>query len=72
MQQFLGIEPFKVVQSHVSDEKPYGVVYKKFLQEVKIPEWYVDKMFNSRFAQHFFSKNERQEKMAYWLSHPRH
>lgn len=71
VQQLLGIEHFKITRSHVSEKKPYGSVYKKFLREVEIPEWYVDKMLNSRFARHFFSEDERQKRIEYWLSHPR-
>ena len=71
VQQFLGIEHFRMTRSHVSQNKPYGSVYKKFLSEVEMPEWYVYKMLNSRFARHFFSEDERQKRIAYWLSHPR-
>ncbi len=71
LQQFLEIEHFEVKRLHVSEKKEYGAVYKKFLSEVKIPEWYIDKMFNSRFARHFFSEEERQKRMEYWRKHPR-
>lgn len=71
IQQFLGIEHFKIKRLHISEKKAYGSAYKKFLREVKIPEWYLDKMFNSRFARHFFSEEERQHRIDYWRRHPR-
>jgi len=69
--KFLGIDHLKMVRANTADAKAYASTYKRFLHEVEIPEWYVEKMFNSQFACHFFSEQERQIRMAYWLKHPR-
>jgi len=69
--KFLGIDHLKMVRANTAEAKAYAAIYKKFLHEVEIPEWYVEKMFNSQFARHFFSEQERQARMEYWRKHPR-
>ena len=44
----------------------YGSIYYGFLQWVKLSAPYVDLMYNSKFAQHFFSEKELEERRIRW------
>jgi len=71
VRQFLGIDHFEITRANTAEAKAYASAYKRFLHEVEIPEWYIDQMLNSQFARHFFSEDERQQRMAYWRRCPR-
>ena len=51
---FLKLEDFKIQVRNVGDKKEYSSTYKKFKTEVKLPDWYFDKMYNSKYYKHFY------------------
>ncbi len=54
-----GKTPDKLVNTHLSaEEQPYAKIYKAFLKSVHLPEEYLDQMYNSMYAKHFYSADE--------------
>ncbi len=58
MQEFLGIPDFRPGVVKTGKEKSYGDIYRSFLGEVTLPQWYVDEMNGTQYAQHFYSRDE--------------
>jgi hypothetical protein len=56
---FLGLGEFEIVRSNVASDKSYAGRYAEFKQRIRIPPALLDKMYNSKFARHFFSSEER-------------
>ncbi len=64
--EFLGIDGFKVENSNVGSEKEYAEVYRRFLKEIRLPESYLEKMYGSKVARHFYSQEEIQAFESKW------
>lgn len=65
-EKFLGIENFTLMKGNIADEGRYATVYEKFLDLITLPESYIDKMYDSRFVQHFYSREEIEAFKARW------
>ena len=55
---FLGIDGFTLISTNVASEKIYAPLYKEFKSRIRLPEDYVNSMYNSRYARHFYSDDE--------------
>lgn len=67
MNSFLGISNFQVSDKrNTSEEKAYGNFIKRFLREVRLPDWYLKSQYDSQYARHFYSDEERAKFMATW------
>ena len=55
---FLGIDNFKLVNTNRGNHKWYASLYRDFLQEIQIPDWYLDYYYNSAFVKHFYTPEE--------------
>jgi len=55
---FLGIEDVKIHRQNVSYQKSYGAVYAEFLNSISYQEDYLDRMYTSKYATHFYSEEE--------------
>lgn len=56
--EFLGIDQFALVKANIAREKEYGSLYKEFLEKVALPKAFLDGIYNSKYAQHFYSAEE--------------
>jgi hypothetical protein len=56
--EFLGLSEFALSTANTSEEQPYYQFYKKFLEEVRLPASYLDKMYTSPYMRHFYSADE--------------
>lgn len=56
--EFLNLKDFSLVISNTSKERKTGFLYKKFLNSVEFPKSYLDKFYKSKFAEHFYTKEE--------------
>lgn len=56
--EFLNIEGFTLVNINVGSEKDYAYLYQKFKDFVVLPDTYIDKMYSSKYTQHFYSEEE--------------
>jgi len=65
--EFMGIQDFRLVNSNIGDDQPYSKFYRKFLQEVRLPDQYIDRMYNSRYMKYFYSEEELDEFRGIWM-----
>ncbi len=64
---FLGLDSdFELSRRNVGEEKDYGEDYKKFKEEYKPSGSYMDKMYNSKYARHFYTENEIEDFKERW------
>jgi Putative capsular polysaccharide synthesis protein len=64
---FLGIHLEDLVRTNVGNEKHYGAIYQRFKERIRLPETYVDPLLSSRYAQHFYTAEERAQIRARWV-----
>lgn len=55
---FLDIEDFKLANENISSEKEYADLYKKMKKKIKLPDTYIEKMYSSKMAKHFYTERE--------------
>ncbi|WP_441000170.1 putative capsular polysaccharide synthesis family protein [Fodinibius sp. SL11] len=56
--EFLGKDlTIKSIQNK-GDQKEYSGVYSKFKRTIKIPDWYLDQMYESHYVRHFYTDKE--------------
>jgi hypothetical protein len=60
----------KVQRSNISDDKVYSGLYKRVRRNAKFSSEYLDRMYESQFAKHFWSDSERNEMRERWCTRP--
>jgi len=68
--EFLSLDRFTLIKTNISDEKDYGSAYKDFIGAIRFPESYLEKMYASKYARHFYSEEEREHFRARWAQQP--
>lgn len=66
LQQFLEVDDFKLKHANVADDKEYSRVYRDVRDHVKLPEEYLTRMYESKYAKQFYSPQEIQRFYAHW------
>ncbi|MGV2829104.1 putative capsular polysaccharide synthesis family protein [Myxosarcina sp. GI1(2024)] len=56
--EFLQLENFTLSKKNIGRNKLYKQVYKSFLNDIKLPEAYIEEMYTSQFVRHFYSNSE--------------
>jgi hypothetical protein len=56
---FLELDEFEIVRSNVRNEKPEAQKYEEFKRQISMPPALLDRMYDSKFARHFYSREER-------------
>ena len=56
--EFLGVRIPGLEQTHITDRDPAYVMYRSFLEEISLPDDYLNRMYDSRFVRHFYSPAE--------------
>jgi len=69
VQAFMQIDGFDLVSQNVGDEKEYGELYTAFKNAIRFPEDYLDKMYSSKLARHFYSDVELGVFRRKWSEH---
>ena len=64
--EFLNIDGFNLIRANIASEKAYYPIYRKFLDSIVIPDSYIDQMYTSKYAQHFYSEKEINKFKAKW------
>lgn len=68
--EFVGNSEFKIVRTNEAKTKSYKYVYKQFLEEVVLPEEYIDFYYKGNpFTKHFYGREEREQYYAKWRKH---
>jgi hypothetical protein len=66
MHALLGIRDFACAKTNAADGKPYAAAYQRFLSEVQLPAEYLDRVYGSRLARHFYDAGERERMRRRW------
>ena len=64
--EFLGVEIPNLSMTHITEEDPTFSMYKAFIQNVAMPQSYLDQMYDSRFAKHFYGQEEIEALKKKW------
>ena len=67
LRAFLGIGGVVPEQENVASDKSYADVYRAFLNRLRLPQSYVERMYTSPYARHFYSSSEREAFARRWL-----
>ncbi len=55
---FLGVEDLPVPTRNRTENLNYASTYARFLERLRVPERYLDRMYESRLVRHFYSDEE--------------
>jgi hypothetical protein len=58
IREFLGLDRFSLVQKNISSGKSYAGIYEAFGREIVLPDDYLDRMYDSQYARHFYTDSE--------------
>lgn len=47
-----------LAKANVSDSKSYNQLYQKFINWLRLPKKYLDRMYSSQYARHFYTREE--------------
>jgi hypothetical protein len=68
LKEFLGLSgPLELYHSNVGNNKYYYDVYQEFKNTIRIPQWYIDKMYDFKYMRHFYSETEIEAFRNRWL-----
>ena len=63
---FLGLDDFRIVRSNVSSNRSHAKQYEAFRRQIRVPDGLLDEMYESKYARHFYSAEERSRCRARW------
>jgi hypothetical protein len=66
LQEFLGVERFELVDANTAEEKNYSALYRRFVETVDLPDTYLRRMYDSKYARHFYTEGERAAFRSSW------
>jgi len=58
IRDFLGLQEFRLSKSNVGSDKGYSATYKAFLKDFSLPMEYLERMYTSKYAAHFYTPEE--------------
>jgi hypothetical protein len=64
--EFLGVDVSHVVSRNEAADKVYADVYQRFRQLLRIPAEYLDRLYSSQYATHFYTARELARFRSYW------
>lgn len=65
--EFLDIDGFSLIQTNVASEKVYAPLYSAFKRTIRLPESYINRMYDSKYTRYFFSDEEIQGFRRKWM-----
>lgn len=68
LERFLGITLPPFESSNVSAEKQYAGAFDDFARHLPLPSAYLDRMYQSRYARHFYTAEELDGFRSRWMS----
>jgi hypothetical protein len=66
MRQFLGISCFVLASANTAEDKAYADVYRRVRREIALPDHYLERMYESKLARHFYTDEERAQFRRTW------
>ena len=67
LQDFMGVQQIELKNRNITSESKAGQLYKEFKNYMKFEASYLDAMYNSKYAIHFFSETYRENAIKRWL-----
>jgi len=64
--EFLGLQGFALRHQQVAEEKAYASLYRRFRAALRVPEPQLDRIYGSRYGQHFYTDAERAGFRSRW------
>lgn len=71
VRDFLNMPKFALLNANVGSRKEYAKTYEQFRQLFMAPDWYVRKMYDSRFFTQFYGSTERNALIRKWQNKTR-
>ncbi|MGD8751943.1 MAG: putative capsular polysaccharide synthesis family protein [Anaerolineales bacterium] len=65
--EFLGLQDFQLVNANLASQKRYYPIYIEFLKSIKLPQSYLDTIYNSKYMRHFYTENEIESFWRRWI-----
>jgi hypothetical protein len=65
-ERFLDLEEFHLQTVNVAEGKSYEAAYREFKKRIKLPNCYLEKIYGSRYAKHFYTDEEITAFRARW------
>lgn len=56
--RFLGLKDFSLLNTNVGSDKAYAPVYEAMKRSMVFPRAYIDHLYDSKYARHFYSQDE--------------
>jgi hypothetical protein len=56
--EWLGVGRFELLDANATEPKATGALYRRFVETVDLPAEYLSRMYESRYARHFYSAQE--------------
>jgi len=66
LSDFLGILGLRLINANLGTDKEYWDLYKEFSRNVRFPEFYIEKMTESKYFHHFFGQHESNDLKSKW------
>lgn len=67
LKEFLDTDTIMLVNSNMSQMKKYDIAYQQFKSYIKFSPEYIDNMYDSQFAHHFYSDAEISSFKSRWM-----
>jgi len=67
MAEFIGLKGFSLFNDNISSEKDYAELYHRVKNKIALPQGYIEKMYNSKLTQHFYTQSEVETLKKKWL-----
>jgi len=70
--EFLGVTDFGLSNENITSDKAHAEVYQKFVQITVLPEAYIDAVYDSVRARHFYTATELETSKAQYRGRAPH
>lgn len=67
IREFIGHPGFSLKERNIASAKHYSAQYKEFVRRIKLPQEYVERLLESKYARHFYSDSDRARFREKWL-----
>jgi len=68
LNQLLGVRNFRLADANRASDKPYSSLYRQFKKSIDLPDYYLDKLYESEYCRHFYTEEEIRKFRKYWTS----
>jgi hypothetical protein len=69
LQRYLAVDGIALTKANQAHDKDYDRAYRDFRKKLELPADYLAKMYESKFANFFYSGPELERFRSYWSSH---